>query len=50
MTQVVDWLTSQEILRSLEQIFADNPDSNYSDALASTIDRLIAFQQLLRAN
>jgi hypothetical protein len=46
MSEVVDWLANQETVRSLEQIFAEDPSSSFANALASAIDRLTAFQQL----
>ena len=49
MTQAVQWLTSRETVRSLEQIFAEDPNGIFSGALAATIDRLTELQRLLEA-
>ncbi len=50
MRQIIDWLSSSQTLKTLEGIFAEKPDSNYSDALAIAADRLSMFQRTLNAN
>jgi len=50
MRQVVDWLTKPKLVQTLERIFADNPEADFSDALAIAVDRLSILQRSLDAN
>jgi hypothetical protein len=50
MKQVINWLTSPETERKLQQIFDENPDSDFAAHLARAIDALGLLRHSLAAN
>ena len=49
MTQVMEWLTNKRTLKNLEQIYLDQPDAPFSEALSNAANKLSHLQATLRS-